>query len=138
MGFSLYDFRDLDLMLQLQQIGDNDGWASTKELGEALGAGDDVRGVGIRASWMKRLGMFDFDDETRMWRVSEGGERVTKAKLRAAASNSIEKTPDDALVDVMAHVTSRYRHGDPLMATMLRREFLYGTSPRTRWNGGKK
>ena len=73
-----------------------------------------------------------------MWRVSESGERVTKAKLRAAASNSIEKTPDDALVDVMAHVTSRYRHGDPLMATMLRREFLYGTSPRTRWNGGKK
>ena len=54
MGFSLYDFRDLDLMLQLQQIGDNDGWASTKELGEALGAGDDVRGVGSRASWMKR------------------------------------------------------------------------------------
>jgi hypothetical protein len=31
----------------------------------------------------------------------------------------------------MAHVTTRYRLGDPLMATMLRREFAYGTSPRS-------
>lgn len=136
-GVSLYDFRDLDLMLRLQTVGDDEGWASTKELADALGLADDVRAVGARCAWMRRFGIFELHPDQKMWRLSEGGERVARAKLRAAASTQIEKVPDEALVDVMAHVTGRYRHGDPLMATMLRREFLYGTSPRTRWNGGR-
>ena len=132
----LYDFRDIDLMLKLDSLGDNEGWASTTELAESLGMGEDKQAVAIRCAWMRRYGIFDFDETTRMWRLSSGGQRVAAAKLRAAAANSIEKVPDEALVNVMAHVTSRYRLGDPMMATMLRREFLFGTSPRSRaWNG---
>jgi len=34
------------------------------------------------------------------------------------------------MVEVMAHVAKRYRFGDPIIATMLRREFAYGTRRR--------
>ncbi len=135
-SLTLYDFRDIDLMLKLEQVGDDEGWASTQELAEALGMGEDARAVGMRSAWMRRYGVFDFDEQKRMWRLSSGGQRVAAAKLRAATASSIEKIPDEAMVDVMAHVTTRYRLGDPLMATMLRREFLFGTSRNSRiWNG---
>jgi hypothetical protein len=138
MKASLYDYRDLDLLLKMADEGDDEGWVETRALASALGAEEDekINGVGIRLSWMRRFGMLEYDDQRRMWRLSAGGDRVTRARLRAAASKQIDTIPDEQLVDVMAHVTSRYRHGDPVMATMLRREFDYGTSPRSHvWNG---
>jgi len=65
-----------------------------------------------------------------MWRLTDAGRRVTEARVRAATSNGIEKLPDEAMIDVMAKVTQRYWHGSPMLATMLRREFLFGTKPR--------
>lgn len=141
MPFSLYDFRDLDLMLKVADLGDNEGWIETRALAEALGVPDDEKtsGVAIRLSWMRRYGMLEFDENRRMWRLSSGGQRVTEARLRAAAAKQIDSVPDEALVDVMAHVTTRYRLGDPVMATMLRREFLYGTSSHSAvWNNSKR
>ena len=122
---TLYDFRDLDLMLKLAAEG---GEAETWELTEALGfAEQDRQGVAIRLSWMRRYGMLEFDEERRLWRLSPGGERVAAARVKAAASRQIEALPDEAMVEVMASVTSRYRHGDPMVADLLRREFLFGT-----------
>jgi hypothetical protein len=135
---TLYDFRDIDLMLKLEDAAGEDG-ASSNDLASALGMEDDVRNVAIRCAWMRRYGIFDFDGEKRLWRLSESGRRVAEAKLRAAAATQIERVPDEAMVDVMAHVTTRYRLGDPVLATMLRREFLFGTSRRSSvWNGGRK
>ena len=54
MTASLYDFRDLDLMLKL--AAEPDGGTSAKELSEAIGLGEEgTRAVGIRLAWMKRL-----------------------------------------------------------------------------------
>lgn len=122
---TLYDFRDLDLMLKLDAEG---GEAETWEIADALGFHDqDRRAVGIRLAWMRRYGMLEFDQERRLWRLSKGGERVTAARLKAAQTKRIEELPDEAMVDVMASVTSRYRHGEPMLADLLRREFLFGT-----------
>jgi hypothetical protein len=135
---TLYDFRDLDLMLKLDEVGGASG-ASTKELAESIGFDDDAQAVGQRAAWMRRFGMFDFDEERRLWTLSEGGERVVAAKLKAAQAKTIDTLPDEQLVDVMAHVTTRYRLGDPIMATMLRREFAFGTNPRSAaYNGHRR
>ena len=130
MPASLYDFRDLDLMLKLRHEGDSDGWVETRAMAEALGLGDDGHLVASRLSWMRRYGMLEFDHEKRMWRLTPGGERVTEAKLRAGQAREIEALPDEAMIEVVANVTARYRLGDPLTAHLIRREFAYGTHPR--------
>ena len=131
-GASLYDFRDLDLMLKLAEEGDDEGWIESDHMARTLGLPPDNGGtmaVAHRLSWMRRFGMIEYDRERHMWRLSEGGQRVTKARLRAAHSRTIEAIPDEAMVDVMAKVTQRYIHGEPMMAHLLRREFAYGTQP---------
>ena len=130
----MYEFRDSDLMFKLAEEGDDEGWVETRVLASALGVEEDdkINGVGIRLSWMRRYGFLDFDQQRKLWRLSPSGARITESKLRAAAAKTIDAIPDESLVDVMAHVTTRYRLGDPVVAQMLRREFAYGTSPRSR------
>jgi hypothetical protein len=138
---TLYDFRDLDLMLTVAEHVNEDGEISTHDLAGELGMDSDVQAVAVRMSWMRRYGVFSFDENRRMWRLTRGGQRVLEAKQQAASTPALEAVPDAALVDVMAHVTSRYRHGDPLTATLLRREFLFGTKPGSaayRKNGGRR
>lgn len=126
---SLYDFRDLDLMLAIRDNGANG--IEAMELADRIGLGEEgSRAAAVRLSWMRRYGMVSYDEKVKLWKVSASGERVTNAKLRAAAAHTIDAIPEESLVDVMAHVTTRYRFGDPVMAQLLRREFLYGTQRR--------
>jgi hypothetical protein len=100
---------------------------------------DDVQAVAIRSAWMRRYGFFDFDEARKLWRLSDAGERIVESDTRASTIERLAKVPDEQLVDVMAHVTSRYRHGDMVTATLLRREFAYGTSPRSAvYNGSRR
>lgn len=125
----LMEFRDLDLMLAVEA----DGGLTSAGLSEAIGLGaEGTQGAAVRAAWMRRFGMFDWDEKTRLWTLTPSGQRVVKAKRQAAALSAVEKVPDESMVDVMSHVTARYRLGDPAMAHLLRREFLFGTSPRSR------
>lgn len=128
---TLYDFRDLDLMIASSETSNDDGLFSTEDLATALKMEDDMRAVAMRLAWMRRFGVMDRDETLGMWRLTRAGGRHIEAKRVAAASDAIEVVPDEALIDVMAHVTSRYRHGDAVTATLLRREFQYGTEPRS-------
>jgi hypothetical protein len=126
MSLSVYDIRDLDLMLKLAESP-----ATAVALSEEMGLdGDGSRHVGSRFAWMRRFGMLVLDEKSREWRLSEGGGRVVHAQIKAAAKQRIERIPDEEMIEVMAHVTSRVRLGDPMTAAMLRREFQFGTSPR--------
>lgn len=127
---SMYDFRDLDLLLKLEEEGDNEGWVESRHLAGTLGFGDDILPIAQRLSWMRRYGMLDYNEEKKMWRLTDGAGRVIQARLKAAQSRTIEALPDESMIEVMANVTSRYHHGHPMIANMLRREFLYGTKPR--------
>lgn len=127
---TLFDFRDVDLMHKIAAEGGADGLTS-QELADALGMRDDIQAVAIRSAWMRRYGFFEFDVERRLWRLSEAGYRIVESDVRASTIERLAKVPDEQLVDVMAHVTSRYRHGDSTTAILLRREFVYGTSPRS-------
>jgi hypothetical protein len=125
---TVYDFRDLDLMVRFRESLDG---MTSGELSDELGLGEEgIRHVAIRLAWMKRYGMLEHDEDSKLWRLSAGGERVTSARLKAAQAKTIEAIPDESLVDVMAHVCSRFRLGDRVTSTMLRREFQYGTKPR--------
>jgi len=125
MSVTLYDFRDLDLLLRLF----DDGGMTSTQMAESLGVKDN-RAAGMRLAWMRRFGMVDLDEASGAWSVSPGGKRVIQSKLRANQIAVIEKFPDEAMVEAMAQVTSRYHRGEPMLAHMLRREFLYGTKRR--------
>lgn len=119
---TLYDFRDLDLMLRIAE----QGGVETEDLAKALGFGNDLSPVGTRLGWMARFGMLERDDKG-FWDLTSGGVRVVKAKLRAAEASALSALPDEAMIEAMAYITSRYHQRDPMLATMLRREFAYGT-----------
>lgn len=129
---SLYDFRDMDVMLKLQGVGATG--ATAAEMADEMGLGGDTRArnaVGTRMAWMRRFGMTAFDPKKKLWTLSPGGERVLAAKRRAALKSLVDEMPEGELIEAMAYITSRYRSGDPMTAAMLRREFIYGTSPRS-------
>ena len=125
---TLYDFRDLDLLLKLEAEGNAEGWLDTQTMAESLGF-EEAAKLAPRLSWMRRYGMLEYDPKGRLWRLTAGASRVTEARLRASQASVIERLPDESLVEVMAGVATRYRLGDPMVATMLRREFLFGTAP---------
>jgi len=127
---TLYDFRDIDIMWQ---IADNNGVGITAvDLADVLGfeKEDGGRPVGMRLAWMRKYGMVAFDDNAHTWKLSRGGERVIEAHLKAPQLRVVENLPDETMVDVMAHVTSRFQRGETMLAHMLRREFLFGTQRR--------
>jgi hypothetical protein len=138
MTASLFEFRDLDLMLKLQDEADEDGWTTTEHLARSLGLPDDLGAVGRRLAWMRRYGMVSFDEQRRMWQLTPGGDRVTHSRLKAAQARTLETLDETAMIEVMAHVTTTYRLGDPMVAHMLRREFRYGTQPGLRRNGRRR
>jgi hypothetical protein len=129
-SFRVIDFRDTDIMSKLDQLGT----ISSVELASELGASKDegAKAIGRRLGWMRRYGMVELDPEKRVWTISPGGTRVLESRRVAAAKKAIEKLPREELVEVMAHITSVYRLGDPMLAAMLRREFQYGTAPQSR------
>jgi hypothetical protein len=130
-GATLLEMRDLDLMHRLGDLGGEDEWVPTLILAEALGLPENVTGVGVRLGWMRRYGMLERRAEAKhrqaLWRLSEGGQRVIQARSKAANIFDIERLPEEEMVEAMAAVTARYRHADPMLATMLRREFVFGT-----------
>jgi hypothetical protein len=122
------DFRDLDLMFKIAE--EPKGIASL-DLVEAVGfdAEDGARPIGSRLAWMRRYGMVDKNRDD-LWQLTRGGSRVLEARLRAPELRRLEELPDEAMIEVMALVTSRFQRKTPngnLLSTMLRREFLFGT-----------
>ena len=119
-------------MQKIRAEGGEEGWLESQALAESLGF-ERARQVGTRLAWMRHYGMLEYDEERKLWRLTEGGERVTKAKLRAAQARELETLPDEAMIEVMASVTTHYRYADdPMIAHVLRREFLFGTQPQKR------
>jgi hypothetical protein len=126
-SFRVYDIRDLDLMLRVADLTS----VTAKDLVKEFGANEDGgQHIASRLAWMRRFGMLSLNEKSREWSLSEGGQRVTKAQMKAVAKSRIESIPDEEMIEVMAHVTSRVRLGDPMTAAMLRREFQYGSRVR--------
>ena len=124
-GASLYDFRDLDLLLKIWDEEE----ITTEQLADAIGLAGHNTNVGVRLGWMKRFGMVKRNAKG-LWYVASGGGRVIEARGRAASETELKDLPDEAMVETMASVVARYRFLDSTTATMLRREFLFGTQRR--------
>ena len=121
--FSVREFRDFDLMLKLLDTGP----VISKELAGTMGLDEFGSVIGRRLGWMRHYGMLDRDDKG-LWSLTDGGKRVINARKRARLMEELESLPSEELIEVMAAVTARWRHSDPMIAVMLRREFIFGTS----------
>jgi hypothetical protein len=126
MSFSVREFRDSDLMLRLKETGP----IPSKELAHELGFDEFGSHLGRRLGWMGHYGMVERDAKTKMWSLTEAGARVIWARKRAALMRELDSLPAEELIEVMAAVMARYQRGDPLTATMMRREFIYGSAHR--------
>jgi hypothetical protein len=128
---TLYDFRDVDILYRIAEEMNGAKGIPTTEIAELLGFEEgDNRPMGIRLAWMRKYGMVLFDEKDRLWRLSAGARRVIAAREQAREIEVVDRLPDESMVEVMAHVTSRYRHGQSYLAHLLRREFLFGTQKR--------
>lgn len=121
--FSMREFRDLDLMMKLN----HEGPLLARELAKDLGADEYGRHLGTRLAWMRRYGILDKTDKG-VWSLTDAGNRVVHAKQRARLLDELGKLPVEELIEVMAAVIARSQKGDPMVGTMLRREFIFGTS----------
>ena len=126
MSFSVREFRDFDLMARLKDTGP----IPSKELAGELGFEELGSHLGRRLGWMRRYGMLDRDPETKLWSLSESGSRVMYARRRARLMDELGALPEEELIEVMAQVMARYRLGQPMVADMMRREFVYATANR--------
>ena len=120
--FSIREFRDLDILVKLRESGP----ILSRDLASELGADEHGSVIGRRLGWMRHYGMLERNDGS-LWSLTDAGKRVVFARKRAALMQELGELPEEELIEVMAEVCARYRLGNPMIATMLRREFVFGT-----------
>jgi hypothetical protein len=123
MSFSIREFRDFDLMAKLKESGP----IKSKEMAAEMGFDELGSHLGRRLGWMRHYGMLDRDPKTALWSLTDAGARVLFARKRARLMEELESLPEEELIEVMAQVMARYQRGQPMIAVMLRREFIFGT-----------
>jgi hypothetical protein len=85
---TLYDFRDIDLMVKMAAVGDELGRISATDLAGEAGLNTEnggPRSMGIRLAWMKRYGFVVYDDKEHLWAPSTAfrlGDPVNAHLLR--------------------------------------------------------
>ena len=142
MSLTIEHFSDRELINLVIDHAADDGWVNTVDLAEILGlAVNGSKGavsIGLRFSYLKRIGMMEREErlaegETlKRWRLTQLGEQYGRGHLRAAAQKQLDKLDDQALLEVTTFLTDRYRQIGGGGATLMRREWRYGTS-KLRW-----
>jgi hypothetical protein len=143
------DFSDRELLHVLSDVADDDGWATTPELGQTLGivAPETMvtpnqkiayvhRCVGARYAFMKRAGWVERDETRTKWRITRIGRDLMMGNLSKALENSLGKLKPGDRVLVMRSLTQAYRADRVESATMLRREWQHGAQRNGR-NGSR-
>jgi hypothetical protein len=132
---TVFDWKDTDLMALVEQAGESGVSAADLASEMNFNGHDAHRAIGMRFAWMKKFGMLNYDEKHHLWTLTDVAHRVMESQKVAALTKVLKAVPEEAVVEHMAHITSVYRMGDPMIAAMLRREFQYGTSPKSRvWN----
>jgi hypothetical protein len=132
MPLKLEEFSDRELLSILLDVSDDDGWATSAEVAEAirgLDAKHPAQNVGIRFGWLRRFGVVEYDRIEHRWRMTPAGLTVIGRKLSDREEQALGRFGDDALVQVIRHCTSTYRRSHYATANLARREWQWGVSP---------
>lgn len=124
MGISVYEFKDRELLIRLEQEANpDDGWTDLRELAKALGF-DDAGAIGSRMGWMRRYGaVIRKSGAPPLWRLTETGRELAFGELRAAQQRALDGMSDDQMLALMRAVTGRYGGYSGTTADLMRREW---------------
>jgi hypothetical protein len=132
------DFSDRELLHILNDLADNEGWATTEEIADALHISPPGRVtkdyrekygkhcVATRYSWMVRYGWVERDPSRTKWRLTEIGEELMAGNLNKRIEDAISQLSSGDRILVMRRMTEAFRIDREEAATMLRREWLHG------------
>lgn len=137
----LYDYSDRELVAIIDDVADEEGWASRKNIGQTIfpfvawDEGSDrtkhvLRCVAIRLAWLRRYGVLEkrLTAGESEWTLTEDGQRFLQGRLNAAEQRIIESLKEDRLVAATSLLTSRYQSSSPVAANLIRREWMYGVN----------
>lgn len=141
------DYQDRELLHILYEEGDNEGWASTEDLGKVIRishpdgngnvpkkdrAAHTHRCIGSRYSYMTSAGWCEKKVEkgVTFWRVTEIGTNLMAGKLTMGLSQSLDRLRPGDRVLVMRELGRAFAHGSKPEGTILRREWAHSTGRR--------
>lgn len=125
-GLRLEDFSDRELLLCVEDHGDEEGWVSSSALAVQLGINNEwpTRSVGSRMAWLKRYGAVE--GGAGRWRLSPIGQLLASGTLTKAEIARIESFEPEKLLLVTRVMTGRVRGAPETAQHLLLREWRRG------------
>ena len=142
------DFSDRELLLILNDVADGDGWAYAQDMANRINLDHEHpnRSVASRLSWLVRFGAVErehLSDEhgnlmwTRSgrpkygqrWRLTPIGRTYALATLTKAERSRLAAVDGDKMLLVTKWLAEQYRQSPDAGASLMKREWTYGTSP---------
>ena len=138
-NLQLGTYSDFDLLHIVNDLADNDGWATTEEIAQRVGLTHKHPNhcVGIRFAWMRREGAVEKHPKEGKWRMTDRGRALALNGLDVVERATFAEMSDNKLLAMMREMTGRYSTGDQVTANLMRREWRYGTD-KSRRNGGRR
>lgn len=124
-------FRDRELLCIIKDHADDEGWADSQDIADAVGLKHKhpTQCVGARLSWLARYGtgLVERHPDEPAWRLTDMGEAMTNGTLSAAMGKQLEHMKPEQLVMLTRSLTSSYQEVPDEVAHMVRREFTSGS-----------
>jgi hypothetical protein len=130
-SIKLTEFEDIEFLHKLQDVADDDGYATSAELAVELKIDNDcpARNVGSRMAWLKRYGVVELHPK-KGWRLTKIGDALVNGELNSYQRKSLSSMPEEQLLALTRQVSSRFQGAGDSAAQMMRRQFRYGMAQR--------
>lgn len=139
MHLRLEDFSDHDLLYALEDCGDDEGWATSKEIAEFIGLKENpeakeypAANVGIRLAWMFRFGVMEKRREDGVeivpvqWRLNDTGySLIHPTKLSPSAMKALEALDEGQRLLVTEAVSRQLKRTSRQGVHLARRAFTH-------------
>jgi hypothetical protein len=128
----LDDFSDRELLFVVDDAADDEGWASTADVAEALNLASEhpKMNAGIRLGYLRRLGVLERHPDTKLWRLTTLGEHVRGGRLDPAVLAALEGLSDEQVLVATTTLAKHLVAAGPESATLMRREWTHGMAQR--------
>lgn len=137
------DYTDRELMHILDGCANNEGWATTDDIMDALrishpsgaNATDEERAqyarqcIGTRFSWMVRYKYLERDEDRTKWRLTDTGHDLMNGKLTRTVEKALDKMKPGDRVLAIRMITDGFVRTNP-GSIMMRREWEHNTARR--------